>query len=365
MLSIVVPTYKEAENLPLLAEQIHACIGTGSAGKSIDYELLIVDDMSPDETVEVCERLANTYPLKLLRPEGRPRDLSLSVIDGIKAAANDVVLVMDADLSHPPEKISEMLDAVSGNSEAFAIGSRYVSGGSFDRDWSLWRFLNSYIATLMARPLVKCSDPMSGFFMFNKQQLQEATKLNPIGYKIGLEIMVKGDFSDIEEVPIGFKDRELGASKMNFDQQWKYLRHLRRLYLHKFKGWAEFVHFGVVGASGFVIDLTFYYLFQLVGANHILARGLSFWPAVSWNWALNRKTTFGDRGRRPKMKQWIEFVLSSLVGFSFNWGIYVTLTTTITFFDQYRLIALVAGVASASLFNFAASTLFVYNDKRK
>jgi dolichol-phosphate mannosyltransferase len=258
-----------------------------------------------------------------------------------------------------------MLEKVAGNEGTLVVGSRYISGGSFDRDWSLWRFLNSHLAAFLARPLAQCSDPMSGFFMFNRQQLGDITKLNPIGYKIGLEIMVRVNFEVIEEVPISFKDRELGASKMNFDQQWKYLRHLRRLYLFKFKGWAEFVHFGAVGASGFVIDLAFYYLFQAVGANHILARGLSFWPAVSWNWALNRKTTFGDRARRPKMRQWFEFVISSLVGFSFNWGIYVMLTTTITFFDQYRLLALVAGVASASLFNFTASTLFVYNDKRK
>ena len=365
MLSIVVPTYKEAENLPLLAEQVNSCIGIDGSHASIDYELLIVDDMSPDNTVEVCEKLSEDYPLKLLRPQGRPRDLSLSVVDGINAATNDIVLVMDADLSHPPEKIAEMLQTLRNNPETFAIGSRYVNGGSFDRDWSLWRFLNSHVATLMARPLVRCSDPMSGFFMFNRLQLGDLSRLNPIGYKIGLEIMVRGEFEPIAEVPIGFKDRELGASKMNFDQQWKYLRHLRRLYLHKFKGWAEFVHFGVVGASGFVIDLAFYYLFQTLGANHILARGISFWPAVSWNWALNRKTTFGDRGRRPKIKQWLEFVFSSLIGFSFNWGIYVTLTTNIAFFNEYRILALIAGVASASLFNFAASTLFVYNDKRK
>lgn len=365
MLSIVVPTYKEAENLPFLAEQIQACLGTGDGLNSIEYELLIVDDMSPDDTVQVCENLAQRFPLKLLRPEGRPRDLSLSVIDGISAAKHSLVLVMDADLSHPPEKIREMLNAIEAKPEAFAIGSRYVAGGSFDRDWSLWRFLNSHLATSMARPLVKCSDPMSGFFMFNKEQLGDVSRLNPVGYKIGLEIMVRGNFTDIREVPIGFKDRELGASKMNFDQQWKYLRHLRRLYLHRYKGWAEFVHFGVVGASGFLVDLAFYYFFQFLGASHTTARGFSFWPAVSWNWALNRKTTFGERERRPKAKQWFEFVGSSLIGFTFNWGIYVTLTNSFSFFDQYRLLALIIGVASASLFNFAASTLFVYNDKRK
>ncbi|MCB1644129.1 MAG: GtrA family protein, partial [Pseudomonadales bacterium] len=208
-------------------------------------------------------------------------------------------------------------------------------------------------------------DPMSGFFLFSKSRLGDTGQLKPLGYKIGLEILVRGQFDTIREVPIEFRDRELGTSKMNLGQQVNYLRHLRRLYLYKFKGWAEFVHFGAVGASGFVIDLCFYYLFQYFGVHHKTARALSFWPAVSWNWALNRKTTFGEREQRPKMRQWLEFVATSLLGFSINWGTYVTLTTHFHFFDEYRVVALVTGILSASVFNFAASTLFVYNDKRK
>jgi len=140
--------------------------------------------------------------------------------------------------------------------------------------------------------------------------------------------------------------------------------HLRRLYFYRFKGWTEFAHYGVVGASGFVVDISAYYLLQLFGLEHQLARAISFWPAVSWNWALNRVTTFGERERRPKARQWIEFVLSSLIGFSINWGIYYLLTSETAFFDTYRLLALVAGIVAASLFNFTASTLFVYSEKR-
>ena len=357
MVSIVVPTYKEAANIPNLVRQLHEVL------QNIDYEVLIVDDNSPDETIEVCASLEKEFPLRLIQPEGRPRDLSLSVIDGIVAARHSQILVMDAELSHPPSMLPTMLKSLEDSPRSFIIGSRYVSDGSIDEAWSFFRHLNSFVATILARPLVKCSDPMSGFFLFNRDRV-DSSGLKPIGYKIGLEIMVRGDFESVIEIPIEFKDREIGQSKMNLGQQLKYLRHLRRLYLFRFGGFAEFFHFGLVGASGFVVDVSFYYLLQIFGLPHLTARALSFWPAVSWNWALNRITTFGERARRPKSRQWFEFVLSSSLGFAINYGVYLLLTTRVDFFSQYRLLALIFGVGSASLFNFAASTLFVYSEKR-
>lgn len=357
MLSVVVPTYNEAGNLPLLAASI------ANALVSLEYELLIADDRSEDDTVLVVEQLQSKYPIRLLQSDDRPRDLSLSVLQGIEAAQFDRILVMDADLSHPPEMILGMLAELEVNENRFVLGSRYTQGGSFDRDWSLWRFVNSHIATLIAKPLVSCSDPMSGFFLFDRRIL-DLKALKPIGYKIGLELMVRGQFEAVVEVPILFKDRQIGESKMNFQQQIKYLRHLRRLYLHRFGGFAEFVHFGAVGASGFLFDIGFYFLFQLLGFSHVTARALSFWPAVSWNWALNRVTTFGEREKRPKARQWFEFVTASLFGFAISWGTYTYLTSNVSFFEEYKVLALISGIVSASFFNFAASSLFVYSDKR-
>lgn len=357
MLSVVVPTYNEAENLPRLAEVLaQALVG-------VEYELLIADDRSADDTIQVLKELTAQYPIRLISAGDRPRDLSLSVIDGVNAAEYDLVLVMDADLSHPPEVVPAMLAAIGKEPSCLVLGSRYTEGGSFDRDWSLWRFVNSYVATMIARPLVNCGDPMSGFFLFDRRNV-DLQKLKPIGYKIALELMVRGKFVEVIEVPILFKDREIGDSKMNLQQQFKYLRHIRRLYLHKFGNLAEFVHFGAVGASGFLIDITFYFLFQFVGFNHVSARAMSFWPAVSWNWALNRITTFGERQTRPKARQWFEFVGTSLFGFAVNWGIYTYLTSNHEFFDDYKVLALVTGIVCASFFNFAASSLFVYSDKR-
>jgi dolichol-phosphate mannosyltransferase len=359
VVSIVVPTYREAENLPPLCEAVHQVMMQSDFA---DYELIVVDDLSPDETVSVARKLSETYPLRLLQPEGRPRDLSLSVLDGIEASAAEIVVVMDADLSHPISLIPELMRLASEG--GMVVGSRYVAGGQFDRGWSFWRFLNSFLATRLAAPLTTCRDPMSGFFAVRKTDLGDIKRYRPIGYKIALEIMVRGGFDEVEEVPITFKDRTAGDSKMNLKQQFNYVRHLRRLYLYRYGGFAEFIHYGVVGASGFVVDIAIYYLLQLFGVDHRLARGVSFWPAVSWNWAVNRMTTFGARKRRPRGKQWLEFLITSCLGFCLNWGVYVTLTTEVDFFVEYRLLALIAGILVASLFNFTAATLFVFNEKR-
>ncbi len=361
MLSIVVPTYKEAGNIGALTEQVHDAM----LAARIEYEMLVVDDNSPDEIVDVVAALSGRFPVRLLQPSGRDRDLSRSVIDGLEAARFDRVLVMDADLSHPPASIPAMYHALDKDPAAFVVGSRYVADGSFDRRWSLWRFLNSHIATVITRPLVKCQDPMSGFFAFDRSRVGPIDKLNPIGYKIGLELMVRGDFLEVIEVPIQFVDREIGESKLNIDQQIKFLRHLRRLYTVRFGSLGEFISYGLVGASGFIVDLSFYYLFQLFGVPHQVARALSFWPAVTWNWRLNRIATFGERRRRPGARQWLEFVLASLFGFSINWGTYVMLTGEFEFFDRHRLLAMVIGIATASVFNFVVSTLYVYNEKRQ
>ena len=357
VLSIVVPTFKEAENLPELVRRVHEAMG------DIDYEMLVVDDNSPDETMAVAAELGERFPVRAHFRTQPPRDLSLSVVEGIQLARFDTIIVMDADLSHPPDVVPKMFRALQDDPGRFRVGSRYVEGGDFDKDWNLLRFFNSNAATALAKPLVACADPMSGFIGFDRRRVP-VEALRPIGYKIGLELMVRGDFDGVEEIPIGFRDRLHGDSKMTLRQQFNYLRHLRRLYLAKFGGLAEFLHFGAVGASGFIVDLAFYYLLQFAGIPHGMARAMSFWPAVTWNWLMNRTTTFGDRERRPKARQWLEFVMTSGVGFTFSYGTYLGLTANLEFFDKYRLLAFVAGVGAASIVNFIASSLFVYSEKR-
>jgi len=139
------------------------------------------------------------------------------------------------------------------------------------------------------------------------------------------------------------------------------LRHLRRLYQFRFPFLSEFFQFAFVGATGFVIDLSLYLAFQsLFGIQHIFARGLSFWGAVSWNWAWNRVLTFSNRKKTRKRIQWPAFVLTSLVGFAFNWGTYVVLTEYVPFFQAHHILALIVGVLIGLGLNFTFARLLVF-----
>ena len=352
--SIVVPTFREAANLPALARRVHGAL----SDRGIAWELVLADDDSDDGSDAVVAELAQHLPVRMETRRETPRDLSRSVLFGLRRARFDRVVVMDADLSHPPERIIDLLRALDGGCD-MALGSRYAPGGGVDRAWSPWRFLNSRVATLLARPLVRCSDPMSGFFAIDRRTLPEPRTLEPIGYKIALELMVRGRLR-VEEVPIGFRDRVRGKSKMGWRQRIDFLRHLYRLYAHRHGGPLRLLCFALVGASGLVIDIVCYLALQWAGVEHRVARFLSFWPAVSWNWLLNRSVTFRDRAPEARARQWVKFVAGSLVGLVVNVGSYAALTSFTGVFDRHRLLALLAGVGLGGLVNFVLATLFVY-----
>ena len=353
-LTIIVPTFREADNIAPLVERIDGAL----SGTGIEWELLLVDDDSNDGSEAVAAELARRLPVRMLTRRETPRDLSLAVIEGIRLSRFDRLVVMDADLSHPPEHIVDLLAALDGDCD-IVIGSRYTSGGIVDRSWSPYRVLNSRLATGLARPLVRCSDPMAGFFATRRSRLPELRTLRPMGYKIALELMVRGHLR-VREVPIDFRDRSIGFSKMNWRQQIRFLRHLSRLYNYKFGSLARIPFFSVVGASGLIVDLAFYLGLQWAGVEHRLARFLSFWPAVSWNWALNRGLTFSERARQPRVGQWARFMASSLIGLGVNVGSYALLTSYVEPFDRHRLLAFFCGVGLGSLINFVVADLYVY-----
>lgn len=353
-ISIVVPTFREAENLPALAGRIEAAL----SGRGLEWELVLVDDDSRDGSETVAQELGQHLPVRMEVRRDSPRDLSRSVLRGIAISRSDRIVVMDADLSHPPERIPDLIQALEGGC-GMAVGSRYAPGGRIERGWGLWRRLNSYGATLLARPLADCADPLSGFFALDRRRLSDVERLRPIGYKIGLEIMVRGR-QQVVEVPIDFADRNRGSSKMNLRQQINYLRHLKRLYLHRFGNLARMVSFALVGASGFAVDLAFYLGLQAFGVEHRLARFLSFWPAVSWNWWLNRRVTFDGRPWQAPTRQWAQFVIASLVGLGVNVGSYLVLTSVMEVFIRHPLYAFFFGIVLGGGVNFLISTLYVY-----
>ena len=352
--SVVVPTLREAANIPTLVGRIRDALSQLGA----PWELLLVDDDSGDGSEEIVAGLAQRLPVRMAVRRKAPRDLSLAVLHGIRLARFDRVVVMDADLSHPAERIGDLLGALEGDCH-MAVGSRYVPGGNVDRTWGWGRRLNSRIATLLALPLVRCRDPMSGFFAIDRRRLPDLERLQPIGYKIGLELMVRGRLR-VAEVPIDFVDRDLGASKMDWRQQVNYLRHLYRLYLYRYGTAARLASFALVGGSGFVIDVAGYLVLQAIGLEHRAARFLAFWPAVTWNWLLNRRLTFAERPRQPRVRQWTKFAASSLIGLGVNVGSYAVLTSFVEPFARHRLVALVCGVALGGIANFLFANRFVY-----
>ena len=353
--SIVVPTFHEAANILALVERINAAL----SGIAIaEWELLLVDDNSDDGSEAIVEELARRLPVRMEVRRGTWPDLSRAVLDGMRLARFDRIVVMDADLSHPPERIGDLMDLLDAGCD-LAVGSRYMPGSSLASGWGVWRWLNSRLATWLAYPLVQCSDPMSGFFAVDRRTLPDFSTLRPVGYKIGLELMVRGKLR-VAEAPIEFANRRHGDSKMNWQQQLNYLRHLRRLYQHRFERLTRVVCFVLVGSIGFCIDMAGYVGLQWAGVEHRLARGLSFWPAVTWNWWLNRVITFSDRRRRSRVRQWAEFVLGSLSGFGVSWGSYTALTTFSDVFARHRPLAFVCGVGLASLVNFLISDRYVY-----
>ncbi|WP_299203574.1 glycosyltransferase family 2 protein [uncultured Amphritea sp.] len=355
-ISIVIPTYQEVENIPLICEQIN----TSLAGES--FEIIFVDDNSQDGSYEAVSKIANHIPAQIIvRTE--ERGLSTAVITGIESAQGEYVVVMDCDLSHPSSAILPMIEKLASGRNDFVVGSRYIQGGSFDDDWGFFRLLNSKIATWLALPLCHIKDPMSGFFAFQRQQFKNCAHLTPTGYKIGLEIMVKGEFSAPGEHPIHFKDREHGESKLSLKEQFLYLRHLRRLYRFKYPVTSEFAQFGLVGGTGFVIDSLIYFALQaFFGLGHNLSRAISFWPAATWNWFWNRTITFTHREKTGHLKQWLSFLATSLAGFVMNFGTYTTLTSYVPFFIENKFIALMLGVLVGMGFNFMMARIFVFKE---
>lgn len=219
MISIVVPCYNEAESLPLLADKIFEVLKKNN----IDGELVVVDDNSPDGTGDVAEKLKEKYNVKVVHREGKA-GLSSAVVAGFKASSGDILGVMDADLSHDPDIIPRLVDPLEKNKAQVSIGSRHVKGGGSE-NWPFIRRFISKTAIIMGRIVTDVRDVTSGYFFFRKEVI-DGVDINPIGFKIGLEIFVKGNYEHFIEIPFIFKDRRFGSSKLGKGEVINYIKHL-------------------------------------------------------------------------------------------------------------------------------------------
>ncbi|MBV9737069.1 MAG: polyprenol monophosphomannose synthase [Candidatus Eremiobacteraeota bacterium] len=223
--SLVVPTYNEAGGV----ERLIAGLDEVFRRNALDGEIVIVDDNSPDGTGAIVDRLSKTYPVRCLHRPGK-LGLSSGVIDGWNFARADSVALgaMDADFSHDINILPAMVSALESDKYGLAIGSRYVRGGGIT-NWPMRRKITSLVAIALAKPLTRVHDITSGYFLVLRSALEGVT-LDPIGFKIGLEVIAKAHYGRATEIPYVFTDRVAGESKLNQREIVNYLRQLRRIY---------------------------------------------------------------------------------------------------------------------------------------
>ncbi len=229
--SIVIPTFNEAGGIEKLIRTLTEIM----RASALDGELIVVDDNSPDGTGAIVDALAAECPVRCLHRPGK-LGLSSGVIDGWRFARPESVALgaMDADFSHDPNIIPAMVRALEGGRYGLAVGSRYVKGGGIE-NWPLKRKITSIVACAMAWPLTPIRDITSGFILVKRQALA-GVELDPIGFKIGLEVAAKAKYGKAIEIPYVFTDRVAGESKLNGKEVTNYLKQLRRIYATRLMG---------------------------------------------------------------------------------------------------------------------------------
>jgi dolichol-phosphate mannosyltransferase len=356
--TVIVPTYNEAESLPELLRRILAALP--------DAEVLVVDDASPDGTAAAARALAGRHPVRVVERRGE-RGLATAVLRGIAEARSDLCVVMDADLSHPPERIPDLVRAVEQGADV-AVGSRYVPGGRIDR-WPLTRRLASAVGTIFARALTPCRDPLAGFFCL-RRSLLDGVRLRPRGFKILLEILARAGPRQIVEVPIRFEDRGIGRSKFTAREQREYRRQLWQLY-HDLNPWPwRAAKFLVTGASGVAVNLAAYSLLtRLAGLRVVAATAGAFVVAMTWNYAVNRRWTF-RAWDVPIARSYLLYAFGTLGGLGLQAAVMHALLGT-GFFHPAPVhgsgdyAALLAGIAAGTAVNYAASELLAFARGRR
>ncbi len=327
--SLIIPTFNERENIEKMVARLSQLLDSVLPN---DYELLVVDDNSPDRTWEYAQDLTEQYPNLLVMRRQQERGLSTAVIRGWQAARGEIVGVIDADLQHPPEVLLQLLQKIDDGAD-LAVASRHVEGGGVS-SWSATRRFLSRGAQLLGlmilpRVLSSVTDPMSGYFLVKRQAIA-GVPLNPVGYKILLEVIGRGDIQHIAEVGYVFQEREVGESKVTWRQYKDYLHHLARLRIDsgRLGRWGRqfdfpvgrFIRFAFVGLSGLLVDMGLLYFFYDV-LSFGLTRSAIFAGelAIVNNFLWNDRWTFKDLSQKQsswqqRLKRFLKFNIICLMG---------------------------------------------------
>lgn len=323
-LSVIVPTYREGKNIGELVTRLCRVLDPVLPG---GYEIIVVDDDSPDGTWELAQQLTSSHPaLRVMRRQGE-RGLSTAVIRGWQAARGHILAVIDADLQHPPETMAKLYRAVEEGTD-LALATRHVEGGGVS-DWSIFRRFISRGAQLLGLVVLpevvgKVSDPMSGYFMVRRAAVQEVD-LHPLGYKILIEVLARGRCVSIREVPYVFRERDHGESKVTLKVYWDFLRHLLQLRAASIRS-SRFLRFAIVGASGVVVDMGLLFLLSdpsMLGWGLTRSKLIASEVAIVNNFLWNDAWTFHDvsarqPGRTNKLRRFGMFQMVCFAGLVLN-----------------------------------------------
>jgi dolichol-phosphate mannosyltransferase len=357
-LAVIVPSYNERDNIELLYEKVAIALG------STPWEMIVVDDDSPDGTAEVVQELALVYPnIRCLRRFGR-RGLASACVEGMAVTSAPYVAVIDADLQHDEAILPEMLRRAMDGVD-LVVGSRFAEGGSAGTGLSETRLSGSQFATRMAGMIAgqAVSDPMSGFFLIRREAaLAAAPKLASDGFKILIDLIVTsqrmGKPLSVSEVPYTFRPRHAGESKMNPLIVIQYLG----LWVSKLTNGVlppSFLLFGLVGGTGVVVHLAVLALFTSVfGQAFLLSQVAATLIAMTWNFVLNNNLTYADRKLRgvKLIKGLLSFFAICALGGIAN----ISVANAIYQFDHHTLIAGLSGAIMSSVFNYAVTRAFTW-----
>lgn len=362
LLSLVLPTYNEGKNIPAIVQQLTNLLNQTIPG---EYELIVVDDNSPDRTWEIAQSLTAEYPQLRVMRRLDERGLSTAVIRGWQVAKGEILGVIDADLQHPPEVLLKMLAIIKEKADVdLVVASRHVEGGGVS-DWSLVRrFLSRGAQTLgliiLPGVVGRVSDPMSGYFMVRRQALVGKT-MNPLGYKILVEILGRGDIGKVAEVGYVFQERLEGESKVTWRLYVDYLRHLVRLRLDLWRI-GRFLRFGIVGFSGVFVDMAVLYLLSdptTLGWGLTRSKIIAAEVAIVNNFLWNDAWTFADmsirqRGWKKRFKRFLKFNLVCLGGVGLNVLLLNVMFNFLGFnsFPYGRYVANLIAIAIVTVWNF-------------
>ncbi|MFN3926100.1 MAG: glycosyltransferase [Pseudanabaenaceae cyanobacterium] len=365
VLSLVIPTFNESKNIQPLVKLLTDLLDKPLAGR---YELIVVDDNSPDRTWEIAHSLQSVYPhLRVMRRE-QERGLATAIIRGWQVAKGDILGVIDGDLQHPPDILLKLLSAMDRETD-LAVASRHIPGGGVS-DWGLIRRFLSRGAQLLGliilpRVVGRVSDPMSGYFLIRRSAIADCG-LDPVGYKILLEVLGRGNIRTIKEVGYVFQERQAGESKVTSKQYIEYIQHLLRL---RFKGRLtklkqqipvpirRFIKFGIVGFTGVFVDMAIFYLLSdpsKLGWGITRSKIIAAEVSIISNFILNDLWTFGDlaqqqRGWSARLKRFLKFNLICASGLFLN---VVLLNMLVNYFSLNRYLANLLAILTVSIWNF-------------